>query len=84
MDYNPKAGANCYIDKAWQIHQSLKTGSTQRTGYLMAVLQRMVKPMVVTKQQMNTYLQATSTQQTDHNLMVVLQQTVILRVVASW
>ena len=84
MDYGAKAKANHNMREAWQKGKSLKNASTKRTGSdLMAVLQRMVKLMVGAEHQMTIYLQTTSTQWTDHGLMVVLQQKVMPRVVAS-
>ena len=49
----------------------------------MTMLQRTIKLRVLAEHQMTTFLQATSTQRTDHVLMDVLQGTAMPRVVIS-
>ena len=82
-DRSPRAKTNLYLKRFRQMGKSLITASTQRTySSLMAMSQRIAMLRVIVEQQTNTYPQVISVQQTNFDLMAVLQRTATPMVIA--
>ena len=83
-DFGLRAETNFYLKRVQKMGKSLITASTQwRNFNLMVVSQWITMPRVVAELQTNTCLKVIRAQQTDSDLIAVLQRTTTLRVVTN-